>query len=104
MATQIKQGDAYSLPVTVTLDGTSLDISDVEKVEFMFGTTRKMYPDTVTYSDGKFNLPLTQEETFALARGNILVDIRVKFVGGNVQGILKPISISIADAVSKEVL
>lgn len=104
MATQIKQGDAYSLPVTVTLDGTSLDISDVEKVEFMFGTTRKMYPDTVTYSDGKFYLPLTQAETFALAVKNILVDIRVKFVGGNVQGILKPLNVTVADAVSEAVL
>jgi len=106
MATRIKQGDAYSLPVTVTLDGTALDISDVSLVEFMFGSTRKLYPDTVAYSaaDGKFYIPLTQEETFALSRGNIFLDIRVKFVGGNVQGILRPLGVSIVDAISEEVL
>ena len=106
MATRIKQGDAFSLPVTVTLDGTALDISDVDSVEFMFGSTRKMYPDTVTYSatTGMFYVPLTQEETFALSVGRIILDIRVKFVGGNVQGVLRPLSIGIVDAVSEEVL
>ncbi|MGE4485343.1 MAG: hypothetical protein AB7C97_09580 [Oscillospiraceae bacterium] len=106
MAATIKQGDAYSLPVTVTLDGTALDISDVSIVEFMFGSTRKLYPDTVTYNaaDGKFYLPITQEETLALSTGNIKLDIRVKFVNGSVQGIKRPMFATIVDAVSEEVL
>lgn len=108
MATRIKQGDAYSVPVELFLNDEPLDIAEVLEVEFMFGDgTRKTYPEQVPYStaDGVFYLPLTQEETFAFsANSAITLDIRVKFNGGNVIGTQRMIGIAVADATSEVAL
>lgn len=108
MATRIKQGDAYSLPVDIWLNGEPISIADVSEVEFVFGDgLRKLYPGDVPYStaDAVFYLPLTQDETFAFpADSAITLDIRVKFNGGNVIGIQRMIGVSVADATSEVVL
>lgn len=108
MATRIKQGDAYSLPVDIRLNGEPVNIADVSEVEFVFGDgLRKLYPGTVAYSaaDSVFYLPLTQDETFAFpANSSVTLDIRVKFNGGNVIGIQRMIGVGVADATSEVAL
>lgn len=56
-------------------------------------------------ADGCFYLPLTQDETFAFpANGSVTLDIRVKFVGGDVVGVQRMESLAVADASSEVVL
>lgn len=113
MANIIKQGDAGTVGVTLSINGetvTTEDLPLLHCVEFMIGETiRKVWPDDVTFADGKFHVPYTQAETFALEDGDtVRVDTRVHFetngapeqvVGVTVMGKIK-----IADALSEEVL
>ena len=108
MATAIKQGDAYGLPMALTLDGTALNLSDVDTVEVCIGEgVRKLYPGEITYSpeDGYFYIPLTQAETFSMeADSTVQIDVRVKFRGGNVIGCQQMVQASVVDAVSVQEL
>lgn len=104
---KIKQGDAYAIPIEIKLNGDKIDVSEIETVEFCIGTLRKLYPETVVYeaADGYFYLPLTQAETFAMEGDSaVRLDIRVKFEGGDVEGVEKPVFITVVSAVSEEVL
>ncbi len=103
----MKQGDAFRLPVRVTLNGLTLDAASVETAEFCVGALRKLYPDEVAFSEeeGLFYVPLTQQETLAFpANGAVAVDVRVRFIGGDVLGSRKMRFAAVADAVSEEVL
>ena len=108
MAIKIKQGDAYAVPIQVRRNGELIDADDVEAVEFCVGDAlRKLYPEDVSYEPGNntFYLPLTQQETFAFPAGeSVALDIRVKFVGGNVIGVQRQESFAVADAASEVVL
>lgn len=108
MATTIKQGDAYALPVPLTWNKTAINPADIETVEFYLGDSfRKLYPDEVTFSedDGNFYIPMTQEETFAFEADSVLsLDARVKFVGGDVFGVKKMGDVVVIKATSKEVI
>lgn len=107
MATTIKQGDAYSLPVAVTLDNTAINIADIECVEFYIGDLRKTYPAEASFDAGSgyFYVPMTQKETFAFEADSLLsLDVRVKFVGGNVMGVKRMGIVNVVDATSEEVL
>ena len=109
MATiRIKQGDQYAVPVLIRLNGEPVDIDEVAEAEFTLGDgLRKLYPGEVQYSaaDSCFYLPLSQSETFAFpANGSVTLDIRVKFVGGNVIGVQRMESVAVADAASEVVL
>ena len=108
MATRIKQGDAYAIPVRLRLDGELIDAQEVEAVEFCLGDAlRKLYPEDVSYEPGNntFYLPLTQQETFAFpANGSVALDVRVKFTGGDVIGVLRPDAFAVYDAASEVVL
>lgn len=108
MAIRIKQGDEYSVPVLIRLNGEPVEIDEVDEAEFAFGSgLRKLYPGDVEYSqaDGCFYLPLTQAETFAFpANGTVTLDIRVKFVGGDVVGVQRMESFAVADATSEVIL
>ena len=45
MATKIKQGDAYALPIQIRLNGELIGVEDVEAAEFCLGDgLRKLYP------------------------------------------------------------
>ena len=105
MANTIKQGDAYSIPVTIQFNGEPLNAADVEQIEFYIGGYRKLYPGDVTLIEDEFNVPFTQEESLSWPEGGqIILDARVKFIGGNVQGVIKQKVIGVVDAVSEEVL
>ncbi len=98
----IKQGDAYSIPVVLKLNGKTVDAAAVEQVEFMLGShIRRMYPGQVKCEEGVFYFPLTQAETLALpARLTLPLDVRVKFIGGDVVGVLRAAHVTVTDAVS----
>ncbi len=108
MPIRVKQGDQYSVPILIRLNGEPVDESEIAEVEFTLGNgVRKMFPQEVQYNsaDGCFYLPLTQAETFDFpANGSVTLDIRVKFVGGNVMGVQRMESIAVADASSEVIL
>lgn len=111
----IKQGDAYSIPVSAKLNGSPLNLAEVAKIEFTLGDgdgtiyARKLYPGEVTVDEIEgglwLMLPLTQEETFAMpADGAVAFDMRVYFNGGDVKGAKSMQYIPVLDALSEEVL
>lgn len=85
----LMQGNTYQLPVSVKLDGERVTDENAAVVEFAFDTDSgqilKEYPKTVTFKDGNFVVPLTQEDTFAL-QGRCKYQVRVLFNDGNVKG------------------
>lgn len=109
-AITIKQGDAYRLSIGVSdaPGGAALNITDVAKAEFCFGTTvRKVYPESADFdaAEGRFSVPLAQADTFSLAADETHeLDVRVQFVNGDVVGILQKVPFYVADATSEEVL
>ena len=53
MAIRIKQGDEYSVPVLIRLNGEPVEIDEVDEAEFAFGTgLRKLYPGDVGVQPG----------------------------------------------------
>lgn len=107
----IKQGDQYRLKINVVDDGTNSPLSSdsLAGFEVMFGQTRHYIEatDTTGYDpvSGDVAFPLTQEETFALkAGGVVMVDLRVCFKSGDVVGIENKIPVTIKDATSEVVL
>lgn len=105
---QIKQGDAYTLPIHLTMNNETISDDDISCIEVYFGNQRHLYPDgDLTYDKetGIVGLPLKQKDTLSLSAGSgVVVDVRVKFTSGNVQGIVPKLYATIADAVSNEVL
>lgn len=107
----IKQGDAYALPIRVSVDGepiTADGLTMIESAEFMISEDiRKVYPDDVVFDreNGVFLVPVTQGETFALEDGDtIQVDVRVEFHGGDVIGTKTMEQLRVLDALSEEEL
>lgn len=78
MTNQISQGDQYRIAIAIKFNGEAVDISKVEKVEITLHNRTKLYPEDITYSDGVFLYPVTQEETFSLPR-IVEAQVRVKF-------------------------
>lgn len=96
------QGDEYSLDITISNQGEALNIGDVAEIEFTLLNIVKKYPDTVSYSDGKFKFPLIQAETFGLPP-ICPIQIRVKFGSGDVIG-SEMKKISVKNSLSKAVI
>lgn len=107
MATWIKQGDSYSIPVQIAMNGEGINPDDIEAVEFYLGNVRKMYPGEVEYSpeDECFYLPVTQKETLGFtANDAVPLDLRVKLLGGNVVGPKSMQYVTVYDATSEAVI
>ena len=107
MSIQIKQGDAYAIPVQLTQNGEALAAGDIRQAEFYLGGYRKLYPGAVTFDpdSGTFYVPVSQAESFSWAAGSpVYLDVRIKFSGGDVQGIRRQIGLGVVDAVSQELL
>lgn len=96
------QGDAYNLDVTIKNNSSPINVADVRTVEFTLFNLKKNYPNDVAYSDGKFHIPLTQQETFRLPK-LCQMQVRVKFKSGDVIG-SEIKQIDVAHALSKAVL
>ena len=83
------QGDSYRLPIQVTMNGEVVTLNMVEDVEVMLGGIRKTLGDgSVSYDDAQeaYLVSLSQEDTFRL-RGGANVQVRVKFLSGDVLGV-----------------
>lgn len=96
------QGDAYSIDITIQNQGQPLSVDGVELVEVTLLNITRSYPEEVTYSDGKFHFPITQQETFKLPP-MCPMQVRVKFNGGDVIG-SRIQMVEVAGAISKAVL
>lgn len=108
----IKQGDAYAIPISVTVNGdriTQSNLDMIDKVEFMVGdSVRKVYPDDVVFDsvNSVFAVPVTQEETFSMEDGDtISIDVRVAFANSDdVIGTRTMKKAKIVDALSEAVI
>lgn len=98
-------GDAYILPISVTLNDGFANASSFEDIEVTVGGVRKtMKRGEVIYDENEktFNVRFLQEDTFKL-RGKKMVQIRFKFAGGDVVGV-EAGELEHEESASKEVL
>lgn len=84
---QIMQGDAYEVAITLKDDNdTTITSADVADVEITLGNLSKTYTDgAISYDDGEWLFPLSQDESFALNAISRL-QVRVKNNSGEVIG------------------
>lgn len=106
----IKQGDAYSVPIELYLNGVKLTAEQLPMLEEIEVTIGEIEPIRMAASEawseaaGAFLVPLTQVMTFALEEGRTDFDVRVQFKDGDVIGLKKKLKIKVVDATSEEVL
>ena len=107
----IKKGDAYPLPVVVKLNGQVVGdgtLYAVEIVELSLQDLTKEWKSdgtgTVTYENGVFFFPLSQQETFNLRAGKIKLDVRVKTIDEWVQGMSNMSTIEVVPTISRKEL
>lgn len=82
-------GDAYLLPIGITLEGAQATDGAFEEIEVTIGSVRKtMSEGDITFDEESedFFVRFTQEDTFKL-RGKKNVQMRVKFANGEVIGV-----------------
>lgn len=99
------QGDSYNLAFTVRNNaGAIVTPSDILDMEITIGHLRKTYRNIqITYKDGKWLFPLSQEETFGYWPKNLKAQCRILWADGILEG--KPIrGVRIDESISKEVL
>lgn len=99
------QGDSCGLSIEIlNADGAAVTPDDVSNVEVTIGYLRKTYASgEITYADGKWIFPLTQEETFKFPAARVKAQVRVVWVNGNVEGTVLD-SVNVRESMSKEVL
>lgn len=107
----IKKGDAYPFPVIVRLNGQTIDegtLYSLETVELSLQDLTKEWKadgsGDVTFENGAFFFPLSQEETFNLRSGKIKLDVRIKTIDGWVQGVSSMSTIEVVPAISRKEL
>ena len=103
------QGDQYSIPIVLKgLDSNGqaicIEPNMVTDIEFMIGQLRQEYPGIVSYSDGVYLFPLTQEQTFRFSGHPQPVQVRVRFNDGTVIGQSWTRTVEITESRSKVVL
>lgn len=106
----IKQGDDVYLQVTLYFNGAAITANELpllDEIEYCFEdeNPRKIKAEDA-WNDtlGKFLLPVSQENSFALEDGKTNIDVRVKFYGGNVLGVRQRSRMKVLEANSTEVI
>lgn len=100
---RILQGDQYAIPFEIEdAQGSAILPDQVESIEIVVGHLTKRYPADISYANGQYLFPLTQEDTFAMKNNNP-VQIRVKFLNGDVVGTAIS-DVNVFKSMSKEVL
>ncbi len=99
------QGDAYGQEIEILkADGSPVTDSEVLDVEIVIGPFCKSYAkNEISYSDGKWIFPLSQEETFRLMPTGVRGQVRVKWTNGNVEG-ARLDETALSSSMSREVL
>ena len=84
----IMEGDQYGICIAIYDDNETLITEDlVADVEICLGKYIKYYSTgEITFSDGSWVFPLSQEESFGFVTSSVDCQIRVKFIGGDVIG------------------
>ena len=98
----LMQGNTYRLPIKLKMCGRYLSADEVLRVEFTIGEVVKHFPEEVTYEDGRFILPLSQEETFSLG-GMTRYQVRALFFDGSVKS-SQVLVTNVKRSISEEVL
>lgn len=76
----IYQGDMYLIPITVTRQGTTVTPENIDDIKIQIGRNLKKYSDgDLTFSNGKWYFPLTQQESLKL---NHTVPVQVQILSG----------------------
>ena len=85
---QMMRGDAYEIALTLTdEESQAITDADVTDVEIVLGGIRKTYANgDVTFSDGKWIFPISQEETLNGLPSVSGLQVRVKYTLGDVVG------------------
>lgn len=102
---KIMQGDAYDIPLKITINDLLVTPESVEKIEACIGSVRKIFPDHgITYDEERqrYLVSLEQEDTFGL-KGNNRFQVRIQVSGGDVIGVSLE-DVYVKKCVSKEVL
>lgn len=102
---EIMQGDAYDIPLKVTINDLLVTPESVEKIEACIGSVSKIFPDHgIAYDEERqrYLVSLEQEDTFGL-KGNNRFQVRIQVSGGDVIGVSLE-DVYVNKCVSKEVL
>lgn len=102
---EIMQGDAYDIPLKVTINDLLVAPESVEKIEACIGSVSKIFPDNgIVYDEERqrYLVSLEQEDTFGL-KGNNRFQVRIQVSGGDVIGVSLE-DVYVNKSVSKEVL
>ena len=98
------QGDAYHLSFKIKKGDDVITDEMVDDVEIVIGKIRKsLSAGEVSWGDGVWLFPLTQDETFDLRGIAQRAQVRVKFKGGDIIGVRLP-DIDVDASLSSEVL
>ena len=99
------QGDSYNLGIVILNNaGSPVTPSDVRDVEITIGHMVKNYRShELSFSDGLWLFPVTQQDSFDMWPSAIKAQVRVKWANNVIEG--KPIyGIRNEESISKEVL
>lgn len=99
------QGDSYSLGIVILNNaGSPVTPDDIQDIEITVGNVVKSYRrHELSFSDGSWLFPVTQQDSFAMWPSAIKAQVRVKWNNGAIEG--KPIyGIRNEESISKEVL
>lgn len=99
------QGDSYKLGINILNNaGNPVTPDDIRDVEITIGSLRKTYLNAqLTYENGVWLFPLSQQETFHYWPSSLKSQVRVVWANGVVEG--KPLyGVRISESISKEVL
>lgn len=99
------QGSTYNLPITIKdPNGVVIVESMVKEAVFTIGDIKKTYGEngTVTFNNGKWIVPLTEQETFSM-KGNIKWQARFLFTDGSIKGV-KPKYDNVDESIDKTIL
>ncbi len=99
------QGDAYNLGIRILNNaGNPVTPNDIKDLEITIGDLSKTYLRAeLSFSDGLWMFPLSQQETFRYRAAQLKAQVRVVWANGVVEG--KPLyGVRIDESISKEVL
>ena len=85
---QMMRGASYNIAITLTDDENQpITPADVAEVEISLGDLIKTYSSgDVIYDDGKWLFPVTQSETLSTVAAVSTLQVRVKYLLGDVVG------------------
>lgn len=99
------QGDKYSIEIEILdKDGNRVTNNSVRDVEITIGRMTKSFAKgEVEYANGLWLFPFGQEESFGLYPARTSAQVRVKWLGGEIEGATMD-NIVVKESASKNIL